>query len=259
MTRHYYVHPDAQAFSPLRPEDEGITWAGPYTEGKPATLPAISQPPNGRSVSRVTHAPQWNLYLATEDNMPRPTPDAYYIYDQDRAYQADADPALIRVQETNTNAQIPIDELQDLKLIDLANKVRSVLDQGVVVTAVGADMRSDIEYRQLYNAQQQSTLPDATTTRLADLWGDWIAVTKLQCSDVHTALFLLDAQALGQAEVHEDEINRLTGADDWAGLSAYDPTTGFPAAPSPPTQAQTERARNGHVKRLHDFVTFVRR
>lgn len=97
MTRCYYVNPA---------NTSDIT--GPYQEGE-----ANVRLPDGRVVSRMTHIPSWDVYYANEDN----SPTLKYYIAQPRAvsFVGTVKDTLARVQETNADTQLPIDDLYEEK------------------------------------------------------------------------------------------------------------------------------------------------
>ena len=117
MTRHYYVDPSVQATDPL-PEPDGVLVVQ-YQEGVKATLPT------GETVGSVTHLPSLNLFRATEHSGWSESP-SYYVNTVALHFVANADPALVRVEEEAVSTQKPIEDIRAAKHEELRRQYFTV-------------------------------------------------------------------------------------------------------------------------------------
>ena len=175
-----------------------------------------------------------------------PVPDGHVLYQSDTPLPDDyprgwvwddsVPPLPGNIREKTSQEQT--DDAYTERLVELYALAREVSNQGVTVTLPSNgshDCRSTEEAFRIYQAANtQDVLPGATQTADVDVWGRWYRWAIGDVPSIMVQLYLLYAGTNGNAEGHQDELERLRQADDEAGIRAYDITTGWPAPPTPP-------------------------
>lgn len=189
-------------------------------------------------------SPSQNLYEVTPGTPC--TPAGHYQDVRTYAFSGTVGNAAARVVETyacGVSEQIPIDDLLRIRQGELSRIAQQVEDQGRTVTGLSdgdKDMKTSDDMRILYLSMvAQAALPGATVFKVADLWNVFFPLTIADAQIVVDQITTFhDAARLANADSHNNQLNSLHGAGDWAGLSAYDLTTGWPPAPTPKAAAK---------------------